>query len=45
MPVREFFHVMTIVPDYDEAMAFLNALFSSQEMTEKHWSNLVKLWA
>jgi catechol 2,3-dioxygenase-like lactoylglutathione lyase family enzyme len=45
MPVREFFHVMTIVPDYDEAMAFLNALFAPREITGKHWSNLDKRWA
>lgn len=45
MPVREFFHLIHIVDDYDEAEAWYRALFSPQEFAPKNWLDVEKRWA
>ncbi|MBW8824895.1 MAG: VOC family protein [Acidobacteria bacterium] len=45
MPVREFFHLMHIVDDFDAAEAFFGDLFSPVTFVPKHWSDLDKRFA
>jgi hypothetical protein len=45
MPVRELFHLMAIVDDFDAASAFYDALFSPLPIMEKSWSDFDKRWA
>jgi hypothetical protein len=45
VPLREFFHLMTIVDDFDQAEARFDALFSPVTFMPKHWSDLDKRWA
>jgi len=45
MPVREFFHLMHMVDDFDAAEAFFADLLSPTTFMAKSWSNLDKRWA
>jgi hypothetical protein len=45
MPIREFFHMMHVVDDFDEAEARFDALFSPLTYSPKRWSDLDKRWA
>ena len=45
MPIREFFHLLHIVDDFDGAQARFDAVFSPQAYTTKHWSDFDKRWA
>jgi hypothetical protein len=45
MPIREFFHLMLMVDDIDEADRFFDALFSPATYMTKSWSDLDKRWA
>ena len=45
MPVRELFHFMQIVDDFDGAQRFYDALMDPQTFSPKHWSDFDKRWA
>jgi catechol 2,3-dioxygenase-like lactoylglutathione lyase family enzyme len=45
MLIREFFHLMQIVEDFDETQAQYQALLSPLEYREKGWSDFDKRWA
>lgn len=45
MPIRELFHLMAIVDDFDAAAAFHDALFAPLPIMEKSWSDFDKRWA
>jgi extradiol dioxygenase family protein len=45
MPIREFFHLMHIVDDFDEAEARFDTLLSPVTYSPKHWSDFDKRWA
>jgi catechol 2,3-dioxygenase-like lactoylglutathione lyase family enzyme len=45
MPVREFFHLIHVVDDYDEAEAWYDALFAPQLFVGKNWFDVEKRWA
>jgi predicted enzyme related to lactoylglutathione lyase len=45
MPVREFFHLMHMVDDFDAAAAFFDDLLTPVIFMEKSWSDLDKRWA
>jgi hypothetical protein len=45
MPVREFFHLMLMVDDIDDADRFFDGLFSPVCYMEKSWSDFDKRWA
>lgn len=45
MPIRELFHVVSIVEDFDEAAALTEALFSPLPIMDKSWSDFDKRWA
>jgi extradiol dioxygenase family protein len=45
MPIREFFHLIHIVDDFDEAEARYDALLSPHVYLPKHWSDFDKRWA
>ncbi|HUZ09166.1 MAG TPA: hypothetical protein VMU76_03265 [Acidimicrobiales bacterium] len=45
MPIREFFHLMLMVDDIDDAGQFFDALFSPVTYMQKSWSDLDKRWA
>jgi catechol 2,3-dioxygenase-like lactoylglutathione lyase family enzyme len=45
MTVREFFHFMQIVDDFDDAEAKYKALLGLDVYAEKHWSDFDKRWA
>jgi catechol 2,3-dioxygenase-like lactoylglutathione lyase family enzyme len=45
MPIREFFHLMQIVDDFDEASAAYEKLLSPQVFMAKSWSDFDKRWA
>jgi catechol 2,3-dioxygenase-like lactoylglutathione lyase family enzyme len=45
VPVREFFHLIHIVDDYDEAEAWYGALFAPQVFVPKNWFDVEKRWA
>jgi catechol 2,3-dioxygenase-like lactoylglutathione lyase family enzyme len=45
MPLREFFHLMHMVDDFDAAEAFFTDLFGMQTFMAKSWSDLDKRWA
>jgi catechol 2,3-dioxygenase-like lactoylglutathione lyase family enzyme len=45
MPIREFFHLMHIVDDFDEAEAKYQKLMAPQVYAPKHWSDFDKRWA
>src|SRR5438105_4710479 len=42
MPVRELFHLMGVVDDFDAAAAFFEALFSPLTVMPRSWSDLDK---
>ncbi len=45
MPVREFFHLMQTVDDFDAAEAFFAELLGARTYLPKGWSDLDKRWA
>jgi Glyoxalase/Bleomycin resistance protein/Dioxygenase superfamily len=45
MPIREFFHLMQIVDDFDETEARYGTLFSPRVFMSKSWSDFDKRWA
>jgi extradiol dioxygenase family protein len=45
MPLREFFHLIHVVDDLDEADAWYDALFSPQRYVTHGWSDAEKRWA
>ncbi|MGE0881720.1 MAG: VOC family protein [Acidimicrobiia bacterium] len=45
MPIREFFHLMQIVDDFDDAEKRYAALLSPYTYAPKHWSDMDKRWA
>src|SRR5579863_562730 len=45
MPIREFYHLMLMVDDFDEADRFFEALLAPVTYMPKHWSDLDKRWA
>jgi len=45
VPIRELFHVMHIVDDFDRAQAFYDRLFDPEVFVPKHWSDFDKRWA
>lgn len=45
MPVRELFHLMAIVDDFDAAQDFYDRLFSPHPVFGKSWSDFDKRWA
>ena len=45
MPIREFFHLMLMVDDIDEAGKFFDSLFAPATYMQKSWSDLDKRWA
>jgi catechol 2,3-dioxygenase-like lactoylglutathione lyase family enzyme len=45
MPIRELFHLMAIVDDFDPAADFFDKLFSPHEVFGKSWSDFDKRWA
>ncbi len=45
MPIREFFHLMQIVDDFDGTQASYRALLSPEVYRGKSWSDFDKRWA
>jgi catechol 2,3-dioxygenase-like lactoylglutathione lyase family enzyme len=45
VPIRELFHVMSMVDDFDAAQAVVDDLFDPVMMFEKSWSDFDKRWA
>jgi predicted enzyme related to lactoylglutathione lyase len=45
MPVRELYHFMQIVDDFDAAQAFADSLFAPENYISKSWSDFDKRWA
>ncbi|HEX5586157.1 MAG TPA: VOC family protein [Acidimicrobiia bacterium] len=45
MPIRELFHVMTMVDDFDPAQDVVDDLFAPEMMFSKSWSDFDKRWA
>ena len=45
VPVRELFHVMHVVDDFDAADGFFTSLFSPEVTMPKSWSDFDKRWA
>jgi hypothetical protein len=45
MAVRNLFHVMQIVDDFDPAVAFWDSLVAPATYAPKHWSDFDKRWA
>lgn len=45
MPLRELFHFMQIVDDFDGAQAFYDTLLEPQTYMAKSWSDFDKRWA
>lgn len=45
MTVREFFHLMQIVDDFDAAESRYKALLGLDMFVDKHWSDFDKRWA
>jgi extradiol dioxygenase family protein len=45
MPIREFFHLMQIVDDFDDTETRYQTLLSPQVFMAKSWSNFDKRWA
>ena len=45
MPIREFFHLIHIVDDFDEAEQRYAALLSPATYVPKHWGDFDKRWA
>ena len=45
MPILQFFHLIHIVDDFDEAEARYDALLSPHVYLPKHWSDFDKRWA
>jgi len=45
MPIRELFHFMQIVDDFDAAQSFYDALLTPQTYMPKSWSDFDKRWA
>jgi extradiol dioxygenase family protein len=45
MPIRQFFHYIHMVDDFDEAEARYALLLSPQVSVAKHWSDFDKRWA
>ena len=45
MPVRELFHLMHVVDDFDAADGFFTSLFSPEVTMPKSWSDFDKRWA
>jgi extradiol dioxygenase family protein len=45
MPIRELFHFMQIVDDFDAAQSFYDALLTPDTYMAKSWSDFDKRWA
>jgi catechol 2,3-dioxygenase-like lactoylglutathione lyase family enzyme len=45
MPLRELFHFMQIVDDFDAAQSFYDDLFAPETFMAKSWSDFDKRWA
>jgi catechol 2,3-dioxygenase-like lactoylglutathione lyase family enzyme len=45
MPIRELFHFMQIVDDFDAAQSFYDALLTPDTYMPKSWSDFDKRWA
>jgi catechol 2,3-dioxygenase-like lactoylglutathione lyase family enzyme len=45
MPIREFFHLLHMVDDFDAAEARFDAVLAPQTYRSKHWSDFDKRWA
>src|ERR1700722_3904281 len=45
MPIRELFHFMQIVDDFDATQAFYDDLFAPATFMAKSWSDFDKRWA
>jgi catechol 2,3-dioxygenase-like lactoylglutathione lyase family enzyme len=45
MPIRELFHFMQIVDDFDAAQSFYDSLLTPQTYMPKSWSDFDKRWA
>jgi catechol 2,3-dioxygenase-like lactoylglutathione lyase family enzyme len=45
MPIREFFHLIHVVDDMDDANTWYDAVFSPQCFQQKGWADLEKRWA
>jgi catechol 2,3-dioxygenase-like lactoylglutathione lyase family enzyme len=45
MPIRELFHFMQIVDDFDAAQSFYDSLLSPETYMPKSWSDFDKRWA
>jgi catechol 2,3-dioxygenase-like lactoylglutathione lyase family enzyme len=45
MPIRELFHFMQIVDDFDAAQSFYDSLLNPQTYMPKSWSDFDKRWA
>jgi len=45
MPIREFFHLIHVVDDQDEADAWYDEVFKPQRFIQKNWSALERRWA
>ncbi len=45
MPIREFFHLMQIVDDFDQTELQYRRLLAPETFAPKHWSDFDKRWA
>ena len=45
MPIRELFHLMLMVDDFDPAQQFFDDLFDPVMLFTKSWSDFDKRWA
>lgn len=45
MPIREFFHLIHVVDDQDEADAWYDEIFRPQRFIQKNWSDIERRWA
>jgi hypothetical protein len=45
MPIREFFHLIHVVDDQDEADAWYDEVFKPQRFIQKNWSDVERRWA
>jgi len=45
MPLRELYHLMTMVDDFDDADAIVQSMFSPEIFMPKSWSDFDKRWA
>ncbi|HUJ66526.1 MAG TPA: hypothetical protein VLX59_13360, partial [Acidimicrobiales bacterium] len=45
MAIQEFFHLIHVVDDEDEADRFYDRLFAPDRFVQKHWAEMEKRWA